>query len=244
VRAPEPAIVVGLVREGRMQGREVRLRDATGRVWVFSGVDPHARLAVGVRVTAGARVASVPSERGASTFVRIQLWQRGPAGRRLANVWNPTLFLDVGAGQAVLPYPGDDAPREAIALWMGSVARAAGLPPELPVMAALTETRLQNIRGGDLDSVGYFLMRRSIWDQGEYAGFPRRPDIQLRWFVDTARSVREQHLARGERDFGTNPATYGEWAADIERPAEQFRGRYQLQLDEARQLLGAVHAAG
>jgi len=26
--------------------------------------------------------------------------------------------------------------------------------------------------------------------------------------------------------------------ADIERPAAQYRGRYQLRLDEARQLLG------
>ena len=34
-----------------------------------------------------------------------------------------------------------------------------------------------------------------------------------------------------------DPARFGEWIADIERPAEQYRGRYQLQLDEARELL-------
>jgi hypothetical protein len=35
---------------------------------------------------------------------------------------------------------------------------------------------------------------------------------------------------------------YGEWIADIERPATQFRGRYQLRLEEARKLLGGASA--
>ena len=48
---------------------------------------------------------------------------------------------------------------------------------------------------------------------------------------------KEQQIARGDADFGADPATWGEWIADVERPAEQFRGRYQLRLDEARQLL-------
>ena len=34
-----------------------------------------------------------------------------------------------------------------------------------------------------------------------------------------------------------DPREYGLWAADVERPAPQYRGRYQLRLDEARQLL-------
>jgi hypothetical protein len=29
---------------------------------------------------------------------------------------------------------------------------------------------------------------------------------------------------------------YGEWIADVERPAEQHRSRYQLKLDEARSI--------
>ncbi len=34
-----------------------------------------------------------------------------------------------------------------------------------------------------------------------------------------------------------DPHQYGEWIADVERPAEQYRGRYQLRLDEAQALL-------
>ena len=40
-------------------------------------------------------------------------------------------------------------------------------------------------------------------------------------------------------NFGKDPAKWGEWIADTERPAEQFRGRYQLRLGEARRLLGS-----
>jgi hypothetical protein len=35
-----------------------------------------------------------------------------------------------------------------------------------------------------------------------------------------------------------NPVSHGEWIADLERPAEQFRGRYGRRLAEARTLLG------
>jgi hypothetical protein len=34
-----------------------------------------------------------------------------------------------------------------------------------------------------------------------------------------------------------DPKQFGEWIADVERPAEQYRGRYQLRLGEARSLL-------
>jgi hypothetical protein len=36
----------------------------------------------------------------------------------------------------------------------------------------------------------------------------------------------------------SDPNKWGDWIADVERPAEEYRGRYQLRLDEARQLLG------
>src|SRR5262249_27718562 len=34
-----------------------------------------------------------------------------------------------------------------------------------------------------------------------------------------------------------DPNQYGDWIADVERPAEQYRGRYQLKLGEAQGLL-------
>jgi hypothetical protein len=147
-----------------------------------------------------------------------------------------------GAGAGALDsiigaYPGDHAPRSAIAAWMGDAAQRAGLPRELPVMAALVESGLKNDNYGDRDSLGFFQMRTSIWDHGKYAGFPKDPRLQLRWFIDEAQGLKATRLREGYSGFGTDPHHFGDWIADIERPAAQYRGRYQLQLEAARQLL-------
>jgi len=137
-----------------------------------------------------------------------------------------------------IAYPGDDAGQSATALWMAHGARARGLPGELPVMAALVESGLRNLSGGDRDAVGFFQMRLGIWTQGQYAGYPDHPGLQLKWFGDQAISVRDRHIVDGEADFGGDPNGWGDWIADVERPPEQFRGRYQLRLGEARDLIG------
>jgi hypothetical protein len=134
------------------------------------------------------------------------------------------------------PLP-DDASRVAIAHWMAVAARDAGLPGELPVMAALVESGLRNIPYGDADSVGFFQMRLGIWDNGEYAGYLARPELQLRWFVDHAVALRDRRRAAGDDTFGEDPAGWGEWIADVEQPYRAYRGRYQLQLGAARTLL-------
>jgi hypothetical protein len=136
-------------------------------------------------------------------------------------------------------YPGDDAPREAIAQWMAHGARARRVPGELPVMAALVESGLRNLNFGDIDSAGYFGMRRTIWDSGIYAGFPHNPDLQLTWFIDQAVAIRAVRIAAGDLVFGADPSRWGEWVADVVRPAEQFRSSYQPRLGEARALIGA-----
>jgi Ca2+-binding RTX toxin-like protein len=151
------------------------------------------------------------------------LWPSGGAGADDATCSTP------------IAYPGDDASQEAIAGWMARGARARGLPGELPVMAALVESGLRNLQGSDRDSVGYFQMRVGIWNAGPYAGFPDNPELQLTWFVDQALAVLQQRIASG---LPTDPSAYGSWIADVERPAEEFRGRYQLRLDEARALVG------
>ena len=38
------------------------------------------------------------------------------------------------------------------------------------------------------------------------------------------------------------PSQYGEWIADVGRPADQYRSRYQLKLGEARSFLAEVPA--
>jgi cell wall-associated NlpC family hydrolase len=123
----------------------------------------------------------------------------------------------------------------AIATWMGSQAQKRGLPAELPVMAALVESDMHNLNHGDADSVGYFQMRVGTWNQGEYTGYPDHAELQLKWFLDQAEAVKKQRVAAGKPV--DDPNGYGEWIADIERPRAEFRGRYQLHLDDARELL-------
>jgi hypothetical protein len=129
-------------------------------------------------------------------------------------------------------YPGDQATPEQVAAWMGAHAERAGLPPELPVMAALTESGLRNLSYGDRDSVGFFQMRLGIWDQGAYAGYSSNPQLQIQWFIDHAVAVKNQYPA-----LAGNPNSWGELVADVEQPAAQYRYRYQLQLSTAQALL-------
>jgi hypothetical protein len=139
-------------------------------------------------------------------------------------------------------YPGNDASQAELAAWMGAAAQKRGLPSELPVMAALVESGVKNLNHGDADSVGFFQMRLSVWNKGDYASYPDNPALQLKWFLDQAAAVKEQRVAAGKSV--TDPNSYGDWIADIERPAVQYRGRYQLQLDEARGLLRRSTGSG
>ena len=133
-------------------------------------------------------------------------------------------------------YPGDDAEKARIARWMARGAADRGLPHELPVMAGITESGLRNLRGESF--AGYFGMSRAL-NRGEYRGFPRNPDLQMRWFTDTAMLVRQRRVAEGRPDPADDPAAYGSWIADVERPAREYRSRYQTHLAEARGLIAA-----
>ncbi len=135
-------------------------------------------------------------------------------------------------------YPGDDAPKEQLAQWMAGGAIAAGLPGELPVMAALVESGMQNLDYGDAANTGFFQILMSIWNTGKYAGYLEHPELQLQWFVDRALEVRQRRLAEGAPDPLPDERLWGEWIADVERPAEQYRYRYQLKLEDARTLIG------
>lgn len=146
--------------------------------------------------------------------------------------------VDPTAVSGSLDYPGDSASKQQLAAWLAAHAQKAGLPPELPVMAALVESGVANLKGGHADSVGFFQMRVGIWNKGEYAGYPERPELQAKWFIDHALAVKKARIAAGDANFGTDPSAWGNWIADVERPAAQYRGRYQLRLEEARGLLG------
>ena len=137
-------------------------------------------------------------------------------------------------------YPGDDATKERIARWMARAAADRGLPHELPVMAAITESGLRNLKGDTYH--GFFGMHDSL-NSGEYRGFPRNPDLQVRWFLDSAGLVRQRRVAVGRPDPAKDESAYGSWIADVERPAREYRSRYQTHLDEARELIAGKCAA-
>jgi cell wall-associated NlpC family hydrolase len=138
-------------------------------------------------------------------------------------------------------YPGDNADQTLIAAWMARKAQEAGLPPELPVMAALTESHLRNLDYGDASSVGYFQMLSdwNHWDGGKYSGFANKPELQMQWFIDHA-------VAYKDRYQGKHGAYWmGQWAADVERPRQDLRGRYAEHYNEALHMLrsGGPHNA-
>jgi hypothetical protein len=133
-------------------------------------------------------------------------------------------------------YPGDDADREPIARWMARGAALRAVPQELPVMAGLAESGLRNLNTRGNPFAGFFSMHRSL-NQGDYRGFPRDPELQLRWFLDTAVIVRQRKIAEGDEEFGSDSTAYGLWIADIERPAKENRKGYQPYFDDADGLL-------
>jgi hypothetical protein len=81
-------------------------------------------------------------------------------------------------------------------------------------------------------------MRLGIWDEGPYAGYPDHPDLQIQWFIDHALAVRSENPSLAQ-----SPSSWGEWVADIEQPAAEYRYRYQLQLGAAQELLRGADLA-
>ena len=137
-------------------------------------------------------------------------------------------------------YPGDGASKERLARWLARAAGERGLPHELPVMAAIAESGLRNLRGESY--YGFFGMHESL-NSGEYRGFPRKPELQVKWFLDQATSVRQRRVAEVRPDPAADPAGFGSWIADVERPAPENRSGYQPHLAEARRLVAGKCAA-
>jgi hypothetical protein len=142
--------------------------------------------------------------------------------------------MDVGP---IGTYPGDRASQAQLAKWLADEAEKAGLPRELPVMASLVESGIKNVKGGDADSAGFFQMRVGFWDQGPYKGYRQDPRLQAKWFIDQALAIKRKRIAAGDVNFGKDPSKWGEWIADVERPAAQYRYKYQTRLSEARGLV-------
>jgi len=142
----------------------------------------------------------------------------------------------------VTPHPGPTASHAQVAQWMAQNAQRVGLPPELPVMAAITESGLRyglTPDVSDADSGGYFQMRVSIWNIPPWTNYMNEPEKQLHWFLSQALALKEKRIAEGITNFGQarDPASLGLWCADVERPAAQYRGRYETHFNDAQQLI-------
>ena len=79
--------------------------------------------------------------------------------------------------------------------------------------------------------------RRASGTRASTRATPRSPSCRSSGSSTRPRPSRQARVAAGKPI--DDPNSFGEWIADVERPAEQYRGRYQLKLEEADDLLGA-----
>jgi hypothetical protein len=88
----------------------------------------------------------------------------------------------------------------------------------------LVESGLRNLPGGDADSAGWRQERASLYKD------PTNLDASIRRFYAETQAVRDK------------TGTAGDLAAAVQRPAAQYRGRYQGVSGQAQQLLGTTIA--
>jgi hypothetical protein len=107
---------------------------------------------------------------------------------------------------------------------INEILRQGQNQPRRYVLAALTtgkvESNFRNLPGGDRDSIGWRQERASLYRN------PRNLKASVRRFY--------QEAAQHDRGQGV-----GELAADVQRPASQYRGRYAQVLPEAKQILAS-----
>lgn len=108
------------------------------------------------------------------------------------------------------------------------VAKQRGASPmeiKAAVATGLVESNLTNIQGGDRDSSGWRQERAGLYKD------PNNLEASVGRFFDETRAVKHKYK------------TAGELAAAVQRPAAQFRGRYQERSAEADALLGGRRGA-
>src|SRR4051812_26141623 len=104
-----------------------------------------------------------------------------------------------------------------------SIGRQRGATPKeikAAIETGLVESNLQNLSGGDADSAGWRQERASLYKD------PTNLHASINRFFDETAAVRGKY------------GRAGDLAAAVQRPAAQYRGRYQQHSGEAQQLLG------
>ena len=132
-------------------------------------------------------------------------------------------------------YPGDDAPKAEIAKWMAKEAERARHPARAAGDGRARRVQPANLDHGHSTSLGYFQMLEHLWNPGEYKGYPDNPRAAARMVPRHGRAGQEG--ARRRRQADRRPAAVRRVDRRRREPAAEYRGRYQLRLDEARKLL-------
>jgi hypothetical protein len=154
-------------------------------------------------------------------------------------------------------YPGDTASKSDLAKWMARCAEERGLPRELPVMCSLVEVGagagfgwnegIRNVRDAigfssavDFDSLGFFQQRPAAnWGcrrENNRCTFQQRLENitygphAIGEFLDEAERVKIRDGFTNE-----NESSFGAWIQAVQISAHP--GRYQLQLEQARNLI-------
>lgn len=121
-----------------------------------------------------------------------------------------------------------DAEQRRVALRIRQIAREVGASPK-QIKAAyetgLVESGLRNLPGGDADSQGWRQERASLYAD------PRNLDASIRRFFRETAAVKGQY------------GRAGALAAAVQRPAAQYRGRYEERSAEADALMRQFGAA-
>lgn len=107
-------------------------------------------------------------------------------------------------------------------------ARMGATPKEIKaaIETGLVESNLRNLKGGDRDSAGWRQERASLYAD------PTNLDASIKRFFQETRAVRGKY------------GRAGDLAAAVQRPAAQYRGRYQDNSARAQSLLGAPARGG
>ena len=170
---------------------------AGGGVAAAVGGAPAAR---GPAVTGGFAALSADARKGVAPRATVQVLKAvekpavkpaaaaDPADPAAATAAAP-LDADQVAAAVEGGYPGDNTTPE-YARWLAAGAQAAGLPPSSRSWRRSRSRACATSRAATADSIGFFQMRTSIWNQGEYTGYGQQPDLQLKWFINQALAIK------------------------------------------------------
>jgi len=139
-----------------------------------------------------------------------------PEDARIASILNPRLANKMRGRM--------NAYNTSCARAVVQAVRARGLNERAAAIAIATvivETSIANLDGGDRDSVGLY-QQRATW-----GSFAQRTDPV--WATNKFLDVMQSFYPNGS----WNTAPIGDVAADVQRPAQQFRFRYAVEANDA-----------